>query len=196
MYFAKTNRIIVMQIRSAMHTDAKAIAPYILLAMEEIAYQFIGERSFEKALNFFIQMIGKNANQYSYENCWVVEENGVIIAAALVYDGAKLHELRKPVAEEIKLVFNRDFNVEDETEQGEYYIDCIGVNPNQQGRGIGSKLLSFLIDEYVKDGGQSLGLLVDKDNSLAKKLYLKAGFEIVGERVFAGKQMEHLQYGK
>lgn len=183
-----------MRIRKATENDAKSIAPYILLAMEEIAYQFIGELSYNKALQFFIQMIGRKNNQYSYENCWVAENEGIIIAAALVYDGARLAALRKPVAEEIKKLFNKDFNPEEETQAGEYYIDCIAVNANQQGKGIGSMLLGFLINEYAVNGGQPLGLLVDKDNPQAKKLYIKSGFTVMDEKLFAGKQMEHLQY--
>ncbi|MBN8786330.1 MAG: GNAT family N-acetyltransferase [Terrimonas sp.] len=183
-----------MLVRKATEADATSIAPLILLAMEEIAYQFTGERSMEKATDFFVKMISQKANQYSYENCWVAEHEGEIIATALVYDGARLSELRKPVAEQIKLVFGKNFNPGDETQPGEYYIDCIGVKPGQQGKGIGSKMLNFLIEAYAKTGTQPLGLLVDKDNPQAKKLYLRSGFEVVEEKVFAGKSMEHLQY--
>jgi ribosomal protein S18 acetylase RimI-like enzyme len=116
------------------------------------------------------------------------------VSVAVVYDGCKLQELRKPVAQEIKSMFNRDFSPENETETGEYYIDSIGVSPHQQGKGLGSKLLQFLIDEYVYKRNETLGLLVDKENFNAKKLYLKLGFEIVGKKTLAGKCMEHLQF--
>lgn len=185
-----------MLIRKATENDAEGIAPYILLAMEDIAYHFIGEHSYHKALDFFVRMIRRKANQYSYENCWVMDNDGVVIAAVLIYDGARLHELRKPVAAEILKVFNKDFNPDDETQSGEYYIDSIGVSAGQQGKGIGSKMLNFLIDEYVNKHNQVLGLLVDKDNLLAKKLYIKSGFEVVGNKIFFGKQMEHLQLWK
>jgi ribosomal protein S18 acetylase RimI-like enzyme len=164
--------------------------------MEEILYQFIGEDSTEKATQFLINLISQKANQYSYDNCWIVEIENEIVAAAIVYDGAKLLELREPVAKEIKLMFDRDFNPENETQAGEYYMDCFAVSPYQQGKGIGSKLLQFLIDEYVYKRNETLGLLVDKDNPNAKKLYLKLGFEIVGEKTLAGKEMEHLQFKK
>ena len=185
-----------MIIRKAKPEDAKTIATYLLLAMKEIVYQFIGEKSHEKAKQLLVNLIIKKANQYSYENCWVIEIENEVVAVAIVYDGAKLQELREPVAKEIKSMFNRDFNPENETEAGEYYIDSIGVSPQQQGKGLGSKLFKFLIDEYVYKKNETLGLLVDKDNPNAKKLYLKLGFEIVGEKTLAGKKMEHLQFGK
>jgi len=182
-----------MIIRNAKTEDSKAIATYLMLAMKDIVYQFIGENNYEIAHQFLVNLINKKANQYSYENCWVVEIENEAVAVAVIYDGAKLHELRAPVAKEIKSMFNRDFNPEDETEAGEYYIDSIGVSPLQQGKGIGSKLFQFLIDEYVNKQNVTLGLLVDKDNPNAKKLYLKLGFEVVGEKILTGKVMEHLQ---
>ncbi|MNR48786.1 ribosomal-protein-alanine N-acetyltransferase [compost metagenome] len=111
-----------------------------------------------------------------------------------MYDGSKLNELRIPVATKIKSMFNNAFNPEDETQAGEYYIDCVGVDPNQQGKGIGSKIFKFLIDEYVYKNNKTLGLLVDTENPNAQKLYLKLGFEIVGEKMLVGKRMNHLQF--
>lgn len=183
-----------MLIRKARRQESTIIANYIFLAMEEIAYQFIGENSAEKALQLLNSLIEETNNQYSYENCWLVESENEIVAAALVYDGTKLHELRKPVTRKIEAMFNRAFNPEDETQAGEYYIDCVGVDPNQQGKGIGTQIFQFLIDEYVNKRNETLGLLVDRDNPNAKRLYLKLGFEVVGEKTLVGKKLEHLQF--
>ncbi|WP_343748626.1 GNAT family N-acetyltransferase [Fluviicola sp.] len=183
-----------MVIRRANREESGVITSHILLAMEDIVYQFIGEKSQEKAFCFLESLVEETGNQYSYENCWVTESAGRIVAVAIVYDGAKLQELREPVARKVRSMFHRDFNPEDETQAGEYYIDCVGVSPDQQGKGIGSKLFRFLIDEYAVKRNETLGLLVDKDNPDAKKLYLKLGFEIAGEKTLAGKEMEHLQF--
>lgn len=182
-----------MLIRQAKPDEANTIAPYLLMAMGDISYIFIGEKSPEKATAWLESLISKIGNQYSFENCFVAEGNNKIIGVALVYDGGKLKELREPVAKAIKEMFNRDFNPEEETEAGEYYIDCVAVDPTRRGSGIGSKLLQFLINEYVYQNNETLGLLVDKQNPDAKKLYLKLGFKIIGEKTFAGKKMEHLQ---
>jgi len=164
--------------------------------MEDIVYQFIGLDSREKALQWLESLVREKGNQYSYENCWVMESGDKILAAAIVYDGGRLYELRKGVADRIASMFNRGFHPEDETGEGEYYIDCVGVDPDQQGLGIGTKIFRFLIDTYVQTQNNTLGLLVDKDNASAKKLYLKLGFEIVGEKTLMGKNMEHLQISK
>src|SRR5688572_4709323 len=114
-----------MLIRKAKLEEYKIIAPLILLAMGDIVFHFIGENSSEKATSLLESLISQSGNQYSFENCWVAEAEGEIVAAALVYDGGKLQQLREPVAEAIKLMFNRPFNPEDETQAGEYYIDCV-----------------------------------------------------------------------
>lgn len=182
-----------MIIRRGLKQDSEQIASYLLLAMEEIAYRFIGQRDQQQALNFLTELVKQEGNQYSYNNNWVIEEEGEVVATALVYDGAKLHELRKPVAQYVESQFQRDFNPEDETQAGEFYIDCIGVNPNQQGKGLGSKIIEFLIGEYVTENKTVLGLLVDDDNPKAKKLYERLGFQVVGEKWLMGKHLEHMQ---
>jgi ribosomal protein S18 acetylase RimI-like enzyme len=183
-----------MLIRKAEAEESGSIAPLVFSAMQDITYRFIGENSREKAIQLLDSLIRERKNQYSYENCWVIVSDNIIIAVAIIYDGANLAPLREPVAHRIKSMFARPFNPEDETQAGEHYIDCVGVAPNLQGKGIGTKLFQFLLEEYAVKNNQILGLLVDKDNPDAKKLYLKLGFEIVGEKTLAGKPMEHLQF--
>jgi len=181
-------------IRKAQPKDYKAIAQCLMLAMEDIFYLFIGNNSNEKAIDFLEQLVQQKGNQYSYENCWVAISENEIVGAGLVYDGAKLHQLREPVAQEIKKVFGNDFNPEDETQAGEFYIDCVGVYPDQQGKGIGSAIFKFLIEEYVQKRKLTLGLLVEKNNPSAKNLYLKLGFEVINDVMLVGKPLEHMQF--
>lgn len=182
-----------MNIRKANLEDSQAIATLLMQATGEVIYKFIGVEHYEKARDFLLHFIRMEDNQYSYQNCYVATEDEVIIAACLVYDGAKLEELRKPVLEYIHRHFDANLQIADETQAGEFYIDSLGVAKTQQGKGLGSKLLRFLIDERLYKQGQTLGLLVDKTNLRAKKLYLKMGFEPIGEKELIGISLEHLQ---
>jgi len=182
-----------MHIRKATPKDAVAIAEFLFLAMEDITYHFIGRKNAQDAKDLLALLAGQPGNQYSYENTWIAELEGSIVGAICIYDGARLFELREPVAHVVRETFKSDFNPEDETQAGEYYLDCIGVDPNMQGKGIGSGLLQFVIDLYVHQKEQTIGLLVDKENPGAKKLYLNKGFKVVGEKTFGGREMEHLQ---
>ncbi|MBS7254147.1 GNAT family N-acetyltransferase [Flavobacterium branchiicola] len=182
-----------MIIRKALHSDSAQIAPILLLAMEDIIYNFIAKKEYASAKDFLQYFIEKENNQYSYQNCYVAEEENEILGVVNLYNGASLIELRQPVIDYVKTHFNPDFNPEEETQSGEFYIDSLGVNPKHQGKGIGSKILRFLIDEFVHKNNQTLGLLVEEENPNAKKLYLKLGFKPVGEKTLVGKKLEHLQ---
>lgn len=181
-------------IRRAVPEDSHQVASLIALAMHDIILRFIGEDSEAKAQQLLYRLVSKKGNQYSFENCWVAEIEKEVVAAACIYDGAKLKVLRKPVAEEIAGMFGRNFNPEDETQAGEFYIDSVGVMPSHQGMGIGTKIFEFLIEEYVYTRKKVIGLLVDKENPDAKRLYLKLGFKYSGDKNLAGKQMEHFQF--
>lgn len=182
-----------MTIRRATQKDAEAVAAHLFLAMEEILYLLIGERDAQKAKALMLHLAESENNQYSYQNCWVSEEDKEIVAAVNVYDGAKLTELREPVLQYLRIHFNRHLAPEDETGPGEYYIDSLGVHPAYRGKGTGTGLLQFLIEEYVQRQKQTAGLLVEEENTNAKRLYLKLGFQPVGSKVLLGKNLEHLQ---
>ncbi|QSW89369.1 GNAT family N-acetyltransferase [Flavobacterium endoglycinae] len=182
-----------MIIRKAKKSDSAQIAPILLLAMEDIIYKFIKKEDYASAKDFLQHFIEQENNQYSYQNCYVAEAENEIIGAVNLYNGSDLEVLRNPIIEYVRKNFNPDFDPEFETRAGEFYIDSLGVNPNYQGKGIGSKILRFLIDEFVHKNNHVLGLLVEEDNPLAKNLYLKIGFKVVGEKTLVGKKLEHLQ---
>lgn len=182
-----------MIIRKAVHSDSKYIAPLLLLAMEDIIYKYMGKEDHDSALELVSYFTAKNDNQYSYKNCFVAESDKEIIGAVNIYNGAKLKKFRAPIIEYVRNNFNPDFDLEDETEGGEYYIDSLGINPKYQGKGIGSQILQFLIEKYVHENKNVLGLLVEEGNPNAKKLYLKLGFKPVGYKILVTKKMEHLQ---
>ena len=58
---------------------------------------------------------------------------------------------------------------------------AISVYPEYRGKGIGTRLLSSLLDILCKNGYAKVSLSVDKSN-YAVGMYLKAGFEILEER--------------
>src|SRR5690606_34922964 len=110
--------------------------------------------------------------------------------------GSKLDQLRQPVLDLIKQRYNRILLPEKETGKGEFYIDTLSVDTAHQGKGLGTKLLHYLINEMVQKEGKTIGLLVDLKNPRAKKLYTKTGFKVVGQKALLGHQHEHLQLSK
>src|SRR6188508_2587405 len=102
-------------VRKATLKDSEAVAKCLFLAMEDIVYKFIDGEDAEKGRDFMTHFVKRDNNQYSYQNCWVVEKDMEVVAAVNVYDGANLEELRKPVREYIRK-FNESFYAEDETQ--------------------------------------------------------------------------------
>lgn len=182
-----------MLIRKALQSDAKSISDCLFIAMDDILKTFVESSDPEVAKKFLLQFIEQRQNQYSWENCHVGEFDNEIVCAINIYRGADLQMLRQPVVDFVQKHYNADFSPEYETQIGEYYIDSFGVNPDHQGRGFGSTMLQQMIQKYVIENKQTLGLLVDIDNPNAKKLYSKLGFEPVGFKTLAGKTLEHLQ---
>lgn len=182
-----------MQIRKATLKDAKQIAPLLFQAMDTILYAFIARKDAVAALNFLEFHLASENNQYSYQNCYVIEKENKIVAAANLYDGALLLDLRKPIETYIHTHYNPQFSPEDETQTGEVYLDTIGVDQKIQGQGLGSILLRYLIDEIVIKQNKTLGLLVESDNPKAKKLYQKLGFKAIGTKRLAKKTLDHMQ---
>ena len=82
--------------------------------------------------------------------------------------------------------------MDDETDGSEFYLDTLAVLPEYRGRGIASALLKASI-EKARKMGKPAGLLVDKDNTRARRLYESIGFEQIGERPFCYVMMDHLQ---
>lgn len=182
-----------MKIRKATLADSKAIPEHLFLAMEKILYRFMGIRDRKKAIELLEYFVARENNQYSFQNCLVAELDDQVVGCINIYDGARLDWLREPVIHYVKTHYNKTFDPERETQAGEYYIDSFGVSPDQQGKGIGTKLLQFAIKTHTIDNHRTLGLLVDEKNPEAKKLYIKLGFKPVERITFMGSIMEHLQ---
>jgi ribosomal-protein-alanine N-acetyltransferase len=65
---------------------------------------------------------------------------------------------------------------------GEGDVQTIGVRPVFEGQGIGSALLTSLLEEAATRGCEAVYLEVRADNGRAQKLYERFGFERIGVR--------------
>ena len=71
-------------------------------------------------------------------------------------------------------------------------LDTLAVLPEYRKQGIASALLKASIEKARKIG-KPAGLLVEKENHNARRLYESLGFKKVGERPFAYVMMDHLR---
>lgn len=186
-----------MKITNARKEDAPLIARSIMEAVgEEICLSLAGENhTLADVEALFTGLALRDDSQYSYLNTLVaLDDSGKAMGVCVGYDGAKLHALREPFFEAARDMLGADMgDIDDETDASEFYLDTLAVLPEYRGRGVASKLIMASV-ERAKSIGKAAGLLVDKDNIRARRLYEKVGFRQVGERPFCYVMMDHLQY--
>jgi len=177
-------------LRPAHPSDSPHLARLIILAMGDLADKFVNLSSDKVPL--FEHFARLENNQYSYENMLVWDDNGVQ-GMINCYNGADLQALRAAFVEYIASEFNVFVQPEDETQPGEYYIDCLAVYPEHQGKGIGKKLIAGLASYANTKHYNKLGLLVKTSNTAAIRLYTGLNFKVVDDRIFMGDIYHHLQ---
>ena len=187
-------KILNSEIRQAYPNDYQQAAQLIVQAMEDLACTFVNTKDPRKAYPLFEYFFRQPANQYSFENTLVYEENGLVAGSIIAYDGCLLPEYREPFLEYIAKHYNvSNLVIENETMKGELYIDTISVFPAHQGKGIGKKLLEAIRAQAQTEGHKKIGLLVDLKNPSAKKLYSALGYESIGSKQLGNGIYEHLQ---
>ncbi len=192
-------KITDMQIIEARKEHARAIGEAIVMAITpELVLESFNhhgtDHTVEEYITLFATLAAREDSQYSYRNSLVAIEDNEVVGVIVGYDGAHLHELRQAfidlASSEYGIRFDGDFP--DETEPGEFYLDTLAVASKARGKGVGSALLRAMT-ERAHSIGKPAGLLVDKKNERARRLYASLGFRPVGDRFFIGELMTHMQ---
>ena len=185
-----------VSIISAQKQQAPDIAKLIMTAMsEDCCAYFYGEQHTAEDFHLMLtELVEMEHSQYSYRNTILALADERIAGIAVSYDGSLLHDLRTAFIAAAKHYFDRDFSqMDDETEEGELYLDSFAVLPAFRKRGIGSRLLQATVDKAQKLKLPCVGLLVDEQNPAAERLYLANGFHLVDTSSWGGHRMKHLQ---
>lgn len=190
-----------MKIETATPEDSDLIADAIIAAIgEDLADSLAGENhSRADVHDLFRRLAARTDTQYSYLNTRIARSDaGDPMGVCVSYDGALLKSLRRSFFQEaagaIGWVLSPE-EIEDfpeETEAGEFYLDSLMTLPEYRGRGVARALISDA-SLKAKASGKPLGLLCDKENDRARRLYESVGFVEVGKRPFAGHMMDHMQ---
>lgn len=181
-------------IRQAKTEDAHLVAPLIVQAMGDLAGDFVGSEQIEEAIPLFEKLFALTENQYSHDHTLVYEEEGEILGSITAYKGENLYEYRRKLMQIIEDEYQiTGLHLEDETQAGEFYLDTLSVSPNAQGKGIGTKLIKAMIKKAIQESHSRVGLLVDKENPHAKRLYERLGFQVIKTVRLVESDFEHMQ---
>lgn len=184
-----------LHIMPAVRSQAPHIACLIMMAMsDDCCRHFCGPRhTLDDFYRMMTHLVEAEHSQYSYRNTLVAMLDGKLAGSLTCYDGALLHQLREAFVDCAKRYLDRDFTgMDDETGPGELYLDSMAVKPECRHHGVATALLSAGIERARSLGIPLAGLLVDKDNRDAERLYGQLGFTWVDDTTWAGHPMRHL----
>ena len=188
----------LVSIQPAARHQSRAIARLIMQAMNYDCCQFFAGPNhtlddFEQLMTLLVET---DESQYSYRNTQVaLLPDGEVAGICVTYNGGDLHRLRRAFVEAALLHFGRDFSgIDDETSAGELYIDSLAVAEAHRHQGIATALLRAAIERGQMLRLPAVGLLVDKGNPRAERLYHSLGFRFINESSWGGHPMKHLQY--
>ena len=177
-------------IKKASPEDAPIIAKAVAMAIGE---ESVAEYCGENYLAVLEEVAGAEGTQYSYTNSLVAFVDGEPAGAIVGYDGALLYPLRENTLSIVGKYNPAIPHLPDETSQGEFYLDSLGVLPQFRGCGVASALI-WAICSVASDADCSrVGLIVEKERPLVEKLYASLGFRRVGTKEFLGHPMWHMQ---
>lgn len=155
------------------------------------------EHSLADFEDFMTRLVRRDDSQHSYRNTLVAtdDDGHTLMGVCVSYDGGLLASLRRPFIDLAKSCFGMDHsNIPDETQTGELYVDSLCVDARFRGRGIATALLKATISKARHEGFPAVGLLVDKGNPMAERLYARVGFAYIDDNAWGGHPMRHLQY--
>lgn len=158
-------------IRPATIDDAPNIAWAVLIAVgvENITQEMV--------LNVSHLLCEREDTLYSWRNTSVAEINGAYAGSLTSYKGIDYKDLRSVSFPIMRDKLGCDFmDMENETEEGEYYLDSLAVWPEFRGKGIASLLIQNAIQQAKNWGIPRVTLVVDPDHTGVKRLYEKEGF--------------------
>ncbi len=185
----------MIKIQEAKREQSADIARLIMTAMtDDCCLHFCGDGyGLEDFRRMMAMLVQREDSQYSYKNTFVAMDGQKVVGAAVSYDGGRLHELRRAFIEAAKNYVGKDHSgVDDETQAGELYLDSLAVLPEYRCRGIAKDLLLATMKRANQLRLPIVGLLVDKGNPEAERLYTSVGFRYVNDVLWGGHSMKHL----
>lgn len=164
----------MIEIRHAQVADASFVARCVCMALHH-------ELS-DDELPGVAAICAREDVLYSYRHALIAWLGDEPVGLCLAYDGDGYHDIRVRTFAAFTALHPDDEddmdleNAEDETCQGEYYIDSLAVLPPYRRHGYARQLMQAQIALGRQLGHQHITLLVDPENSEAQRLYESLGF--------------------
>lgn len=175
-------------IRKATPDDATFIA---LCTLEALGYNLLGRTDLTndetKRVNALSNVCQRHDTLYSHVNASIAcDHDNNRVGCIIAYNGKDYHHTRNLTFSLLEDFIHFDTDtMEDETHEGEYYIDTLAVHPSFRRHSVGRSLLNNAI-LTAQDLSLIPVLACDPDNDHAYKLYTSVGLHPNGTMYIFG----------
>ncbi len=177
-------------IRSASSDDAQVCAGLIYSTSGRLTDYLFGFNDPAKARDVLARLFAWNHNRFSHQFADVAIINGKVVALLLAYPSKIMKRLEIPTARQLFNIYGCSGMYRflrnawpmiriSEAGRGEYFIDAVAVLPGFQGRGIGTRLLTYAEEKASGAGLARCSMIVDVVNDRAHSLYQRLGYQTV-----------------
>lgn len=175
---SKTMKI---EIRDARKEEARFVGRCLLAAMEIMGLEENEDENPELA-DSVTKGCESDHELYSYRRARIAECDGKAVGCLISYNGKDYKALREVTFGRLLTENGLDLTKNpQETQPGEYYLDCMAIVPEYRGRGIGHLLMKDGMERGAREGVERITLLVDPKHEHLAKYYQELGFEKIEE---------------
>jgi predicted GNAT family acetyltransferase len=189
-YLFNLQEIMNIVIRQARKEEAVHIAELFMFAWPVDEILESNQMTYDQLHESITLIASREDTIYSYANTLVADIDGKVVGAICAYDGADYQRFKQPVVD--ALGPDSGFAQLKETDEGEFYLDSVGVLPEYRGKGIASRLFEAQCERALSLGHRVAGLIVDVDKPQAEALYARLGFVYLDDKDFFGHTMKHM----
>lgn len=178
-----------LTIRPPEKNECVILNQLILMALEELAFDFTQGKNKEQVLERLALLCNTSFTRFDRRYAYVADQEGQVVGAAYAYPGKDLYglTLNTILALEAKGITYDDkvrakLLHDKEAYEDEYYIDNLAVFERAQGQGVAKKLIGQMEKDAHLAGFEKISLLAEVNNHKAKILY--CGLDYVKEGTF------------
>lgn len=171
-----------LSFRPATAEDAPFVA---LIMMEAVGVPMMEEGAMPE--EHLVSICQRDDTLYSYKNAVIAELEGTPVGGLIAYNGKGYHEVKVHTFSLVSAQLSFDpLTMDDETREGEYYLDSAAVMPEHRGKGFGRQIIAHGI-ECARRLHLLPVLACSPSNSKAYTLYQSLGFEKDGHLFIFGE---------
>ncbi|MCC5894221.1 MAG: GNAT family N-acetyltransferase [Alkalibacterium sp.] len=181
-------------IRDARKEDAEDIVDLFKVILTDMELPIMTEVSWDRLKPALIDAVKGDNYRQNYKNAIVKVIDGEIAGFCFGYKGGSEteYESLKTVIDAHGLPAFETYS-ENETVEGEWYLDSIVTKAEYRGKGVGKELMAAAYARAKAMGIPVVGLNVDHGNPRARELYEAQGFEKTKEIMIADHAYDHMQ---